>query len=59
MRQKEERKKKAELQKCLSDIDFYRAEIERWSPLSNRWCEAWNALQKALYLHGELNDIPY
>ena len=59
MRQKEERKKKAELQECLSDIDFYRAEIERWSPPSDRWCEAWNALQKALYLHGELNGIPY
>lgn len=59
MRQKEERKKKAELQECLSDIDFYRAEIERWSPLSDRWCEAWNALQKALYLHGELSNIPY
>ena len=57
--EKEERKKKAELQECLSDINFYRAEIERWSPLSDRWCEAWNALQKALYLHGELNDIPY
>lgn len=59
MKRKEEHKKKAELDECLSDIDFYRAEIERWSPLSDRWCEAWNALQKALYLHGELNGIPY
>lgn len=59
MRKKEEQKKKAELQECLHDIDFYRAEIKRWEPLSDRWCEAWNALQKVLYLHGELNNIPY
>ena len=59
MRRKEEQKKKAELQECVHDIDFYREEIKRWKPLSDRWCEAWNKLQKALYLHGDLNNIPY
>lgn len=59
MRQKEEQKKKVELQECLSDIDFYRAILDRAKPLSDGWCEAWNLLQKSLYLHGELNNIPY
>lgn len=57
MKQKEEQKKKAELQECLSDIDFYRSEIERWEPLSDRWCESWNKLQLALYKHGFLTGL--
>lgn len=57
MKQKEEQKKKAELQECLSDIDFYRLEIERWEPLSDRWCESWNKLQLALYKHGFLTGL--
>lgn len=52
MRQKEEQKKKVELQECLSDIDFYRAILGRVKPLSDGWCEAWNRLQLALYHHG-------
>lgn len=57
MKRKEEQKKKAELDECLSDIDFYRAEIERWSFLSDRWCEAWNKLQLALYHHGFITGL--
>lgn len=57
MKRKEEQKKKAELDECLSDIDFYRAEIERWNPLSDRWCEAWNKLQLALYHHGFITGL--
>ena len=57
MREKAERKKKEELQECLSDIDFYRSEIERWSPLSDRWFEAWNKLQLALYHHGFITGL--
>lgn len=57
MKRKEEQKKKAELQECLSDIDFYRAEIERLEPLSDRWCESWNKLQLALYKHGFLTGL--
>jgi DNA primase len=52
MRQKEEQKKKAELQECLSDIDFYRAILGRAKPLSDGWCEAWNRLQLVIYHHG-------
>lgn len=52
MRQKEEQRKKIELQECLSDIDFYRAILDRVKPLSDGWCEVWNRLQLALYHHG-------
>lgn len=57
-RQKESERKTA-LQECICDIDFYRAEIERWEPMSGRWCFCVNELQKALYKHGELNCAPY
>jgi hypothetical protein len=57
MRQKEEQKKKAELQECLSDIDFYRAVLDRVKPLSDGWCEAWNRLQLALYHHGFITGL--
>lgn len=59
----ERRRKQVEerkiMQKCIHDIDFYRAEIERWEPMSDRWCFCQNELQKALYKHGELASIPY
>lgn len=55
-KQDEERRK---MQKTIHDIDFYRAEIERWEPMSDRWCFCKNELQKALYKHGELTGIPY
>lgn len=55
-KQDEERRK---LQKTIHDIDFYRAEIERWEPMSDRWCFCKNELQKALYKHGKLTGIPY
>lgn len=54
--EEEERRRKAD---NLHDIDFYRAEIDRWEPMTNRWCFAMNELQKALYTHGKLNNIPY
>ena len=57
MRQKEEQKKKVELQECLSDIDFYRAILDRVKPLSDGWCEAWNRLQLALYHHGFITGL--
>ncbi len=57
MWQKEEQKKKAELQECLSDIDFYRAILDRVKPLSGGWCEAWNRLQLALYHHGFITGL--
>ena len=57
MRQKEEQKKKIELQECLSDIDFYRTILDRVNPLSDGWCEAWNKLQLALYHHGFITGL--
>lgn len=56
-RRKKEQKKRSELQECLHDIDFCRTEIERCEPLSDRWCEAWNKLQLALYRHGFLTGL--
>lgn len=58
-RKKQEEAERQKRQDNLHDIDFYRAEIERWKPMDDRWCFAINELQKALYLHGELNAIPY
>lgn len=57
MWQKEEQKKKIELQECLSDIDFYRTILDRVKPLSDGWCEAWNKLQLALYHHGFITGL--
>lgn len=57
MRQKEEQKKKTELQECLSDIDFYRAILGRVKPLSDGWCETWNRLQLVLYHHGFITGM--
>ena len=57
MQQKEEQKKKTELQECMSDIDFYRAILDRVKPLSDGWCEAWNRLQLALYHHGFITGL--
>lgn len=58
-RRQKEFDRKAMLQECIHDIDFYRAEIERWEPMSDRWCYCQNELQKALYKHGELTCVPY
>ena len=58
-RKKQEEKERRTKEANLHDIDFYRAEIERWEPMTDRWCFAMNELQKALYVHGELNNIPY
>jgi DNA primase len=57
MIQKEEQKKKAKLQECLSDIDFYRAILDKVKPLSDGWCEAWNKLQLVLYHHGFITEL--
>ena len=36
-------------------ISVYRRYIERSEPMSDVWCDCYNALQYQLYLHGELN----
>lgn len=38
-------------------INIYRTYMERSEPLSDVWCDCYNALQYQLYLHGELNGI--
>lgn len=58
-RRQKESERKVALQECICDIDFCRAEIERWEPMSDRWCYCVNELQKVLYRHGELTEIPY
>lgn len=40
-------------------IEGLRNGIAYFPPLSDEWCFCQNELQKALYKHGELNDIPY
>lgn len=40
-------------------ISVYRAYMEKNEPMSDTWCECYEALQYQLRLHGELNGIPY
>ena len=40
-------------------ISIYRAYMDKSEPYSDTWCDCYNALQYQLYLHGELNGIPY
>lgn len=47
-------KRKKELNNML--IDIYRDYLEKYEPLSDAWCETYNALQKQLYLHEYLNE---
>lgn len=56
MRQKQEEKerRKRELNNML--IDIYRYYVQNSMPLSDTWCDCYNALQYQLYLHEILND---
>lgn len=58
---REHEKKKLEDRKKLNRelIDIYRYFMEHSEPLGRVWTESYNALQKELYKHGELNGIPY
>lgn len=62
--QKKQREKEADRdrqrrQLNLELIDVYRDVMENAEPFSDAWVDACNALQYQLYLHGELNGIPY
>jgi len=51
---------KAERERGVKDINnalisVYRRYIERSEPMSDVWCDCYNALQYQLYLHDELN----
>lgn len=36
-------------------IDIYRASVDRSEPLSDEWCESYNALQKQLLIYEEIH----
>ncbi len=59
MRRKGELKKHQEIELNLLLIDVYRGILDRSEPLSDAWCDAQNYLQKQLYKHGEIHEIPY
>lgn len=40
-------------------IDLNRIILTLTAPLSDEWCEAYNNLQRELYIHSEMNDIPF
>ena len=52
-----EQKKKQEM-KCLNNelISAYRAHMERVEPLTDAWCDCYNALQYQLYLNEIMNE---
>ena len=58
-----ERKKKDKeeaIRKANTELlEAFRTIKRRSKPLSDTWCDAHNSLQKQLYIHGELNGIPY
>lgn len=61
---KERREKeafRAEQQRGLNQrlISIYRKALLESVPMSDAWCDAYNALQIQLYIHGELNGLPY
>ena len=58
-RRKEEARKKAVKNKNIQIITAYRSVLPRLEPMSQAWCDTYNELQKQLYIHGDLNDIPY
>lgn len=57
--QKQELRMEEKRRLNLELIDIYRYFCERSEPLSDVWCDSYNALQYQLYLHGEMNEIPY
>lgn len=58
---REHEEEKLEDRKKLNSelIDIYRYFVEHSEPFGKVWTESYNALQKELYKHGELNGIPF
>lgn len=56
MREKEAKRISAEKQLNMMLIDIYRDHIRKSQPLSEVWCDCWNALQLELYEHEQLNE---
>lgn len=58
--ERKKRDKEESIRKANIDLlEAFRIIKRRSDPLSDVWCEAHNGLQKQLYIHGELNGIPY
>lgn len=58
-REKQEQRQRDQKQLNAMLIDIYRQCKDVSVPFSDAWCDSVNALQYQLYLHGEMNDIPY
>lgn len=56
MRQKRAEKEKMERSLNSMLIDIYRHYVQISAPLSDAWCDCYNALQHQLYLHEILNE---
>ena len=56
-KKKEECKKQEQLFLIGEKMDIYRDTIRHSEPLSDVWCDCYNALQKELYRHSYLNNL--
>ena len=56
-KKKEECKKQEQLLLIGEKMDIYRDTIRHSEPLSDVWCDCYNALQKELYRHSYLNNL--
>lgn len=59
MKQKEKEREELQKKANMEVLEAFRNILNRSEPLSDTWCDAFNGLQKQLYIHGELNGIPY
>lgn len=57
MRQKVEERERERRQLNNMLISIYRAYMERSEPLSDVWCDCYNALQYQLYVQAELSGL--
>jgi len=56
LRKEQERHDRKKWFNCML-IGVYRAYMDRSEPLSDVWCDSYNALQYQLYVQAELNEI--
>lgn len=57
MRWKEQAEQKARRQKNNELIEIYRHWMKKSDPLTEVWCDCYNALQYQLYIHEQLNGL--
>lgn len=50
-----EQKRQETVQHTINLIDIYRTSISRSQPLSDEWCESYNALQKELITYEQIH----